>query len=197
MGIYQSDLSAGSLLVSESKVIAELVRQGLDAAQIAERVVAENLLQKRSLQYTKKLCGAIIDRLGRGDQTILDLVSGDRQVAVQSLLALNLVRSRLLLDFFVLALADEYRLGHKKLENTVWNRFVEGCISRDPSVQDWSNATLETMRKVVFRILVEAGFLESTRTRKLQKVFIHPEVADYLTSNRREPILQAMQVSYV
>jgi hypothetical protein len=185
------------LLVSESRAIAGLLRQGLDRARVMEQVVAENLLQKRSLQYTKKLCGAILDRLGRGDETMLSLITGERQVATQSLLALNLMRSRLLLDFFALGLADEYSLGHKKLENTVWNRFIEGCISRDPAVQVWSAATLESMRKVVFRILVEAGYLESTRTRKLQRVFIHPEVADYLTSNRLEPILQSMQVSHV
>ena len=194
---YQSDLSAGSLLVCESRAIARLLQQGLDHDQILERVVAGNLLQKRSLQYTKKLCGAILDRLEYGDEAMLNRIAGERQSAVQSLLALNLIRSRLLLDFFVLALADEYRLGHKKLENTVWNRFVEGCISRDPAVQDWSDATLETMRKVVFRMLDEAGYMESTRSRKLQKVFIHPEVTDYLKSKRLESILQAMQVSYV
>lgn len=195
--MYQSDLSAGSLLVNESKIIAELIRQGVDRARITERVVAENLLQKRSLQYTKKLCGAILGRLERGDENILKLVAGERQIAAQALLALNLIASRLLLDFLVLGLADEYRLGHKKLENTAWNRFIEGCISRDPSVQEWSDATLESMRKVIFRILVEAGYLESTRTRTLQKVFIRPEITDYLTTNQLEPILQAMQVSYV
>ena len=194
---YKSDLSAGSLLVSESKVIAALMRQGMGADRITERVVAENLLQKRSVQYTQKLTGAILDRLGRGDEVTLGLVAGDRQVAAQTLLALNLMRSHLLLDFMALSLADEYRLGHDKLENTVWNRFVEGCISRDPEVQAWSTATLESMRKVVFRMLVEAGYLESTRSRRLQKVFIQPEVSEYLTTKQLEPVLQAMKVSYV
>ncbi len=185
-------------MVCESRTIARLLQQGLDHDQILERVVAGNLLQKRSLQYTKKVCGAILNRLGRVDEAILNMVCGaERQVAIQALLALNLVRSRLLFDFFVLGLADEFRLGHEKLENTVWNRFIEGCISRDPSVHEWSNATLETMRKVVFRMLVESGYMESTRTRKLQEVFIDPEVIDYLKSNRLERILRAMQVSYV
>ena len=96
-----------------------------------------------------------------------------------------------------LALADEYRLGHEKLENTVWNRFIDGCVSRDPAVQEWSDATLETMRKVVFRMLVEAGYLDSSRTRNLQKVFMTSEISDYLTTNQLESVFQAMQVSYV
>jgi hypothetical protein len=195
--MYQSDLSAGSLLVSESKTLAAMVLQGMGRAEISEKILKENVLQKRSPQYSKKLAGAILDRLDRADTSVLRLVAGDRQLAAQVLLSLNLIRSQLLLDFFVLGLADEYRLGHDKLENPVWNRFVEGCISRDPSVQAWSAATLETMRKVIFRILVEAGYLENTRTRRLQKVFIRPEVTEYLTANHQKPILKAMQVSYV
>ena len=194
---YQADLSAGSLLVSESKVIVELMQQGLVGARIMDQVVAQNLLQKRSIQYTRKLTGAILARLGHGDEAMLKLVAGERQAATQALLALNLKRSRLLLDFMLLALADEYRLGHEKLENPVWNRFIDGCISRDPVVQEWSAGTLETMRKVVFRMLVEAGYLDSSRSRRLQKVFIAPEITDYLTDNQLEPVLQAMQVSYV
>jgi ABC-type hemin transport system ATPase subunit len=92
MGKYQTDLSAGSLLISESKVIAELMRQGLDAAQISERVVAEILLKNRSVQYTKKVMGAILDRLGSGEETMLNLIVGERQVATSELALFNAAR---------------------------------------------------------------------------------------------------------
>ncbi|MEI6135695.1 MAG: BrxA family protein, partial [Desulfomonile sp.] len=45
---YSADITAGSLLIHESKKTASLLLTGLSPAEVKKKVVEENLFQKRS-----------------------------------------------------------------------------------------------------------------------------------------------------
>ena len=49
---------------------------------------------------------------------------------------------------------------------------------------EWSESTIDRLRSSVFQILAQAGYIESTRTLKLQTVHIAREVLQYLEDTR-------------
>jgi hypothetical protein len=58
----------------------------------------------------------------------------------------------------------------------------------------WSDATIDRLWSSVFQILAQVGYIENTRTRKLQTVYIVSQLLDYLTEHHEHDVLQCMQV---
>ena len=65
---YDSDLIGGSLLVRESRVIAELLLEQANEEQWKQAIQTENRLQKRSPATAKRQAGALRKRLERLDE---------------------------------------------------------------------------------------------------------------------------------
>ena len=49
---------------------------------------------------------------------------------------------------------------------------LEGCRGRDPAMPLWHDTTRRRLRSSVFQMLAEAGYIENTRSLKLQTVHI-------------------------
>ena len=54
------------------------------------------------------------------------------------------------------------------------------CRGRDPDMPLWNESTTRRLRSSVFQMLAQAGYIEDTRTLKLQTVHIAAQVLDYL-----------------
>jgi hypothetical protein len=48
--------------------------------------------------------------------------------------------------------------------------------------------------QVSFKVLADAGYIETTRNKKLQNVYLLPEVRSFLTTLNRDDIIAAMEV---
>jgi hypothetical protein len=58
----------------------------------------------------------------------------------------------------------------------------------------WNDSTTRRLRSSVFQMLAQAGFLESTKTLKLQPVHIAPQVLRYLHERNEAYVLRCLQV---
>jgi hypothetical protein len=99
VGFYNAEISAGSLMVPESRRIARLLLSHPSALQWDEAVIQENVLQKRS-STAKRLARLIRKRLTTLDDGGWRLIAdGDGELTRQLLLAATIRQSRLLSDF--------------------------------------------------------------------------------------------------
>ena len=103
--------------------------------------------------------------------------------------------ARLLGDFLDLVVREQYTRYAKTLSNTVWDDYLLDCRGRDPEMPQWSEATIDRLRSSVFQILAQAGYIENTRTLKLQPVYIASPVLDYLTTHQEQYVLRCIQVA--
>ena len=83
----------------------------------------------------------------------------------------------------------------EKLIDKDWDKFLDLCKDVDPSVADWKDSTVKKIRQVMFRILAEAKYIDSTNSRKLLPVTIVPEVRKYLINHEEEYVLRCMEVT--
>ena len=193
---YDSDLIGGSLLVRESRLIAELLMANTDDADWKQAIQVENRLQKRSPATAKRQANALRKRLERLDQPFWRaLRDGDDELATQVAFVAALERNLLLVEFVETVVQDAFTLRAENLAQYQWSDFLEDRSHRDPAIADWTEASKRKMGQVVFRMLAEVGLLQSTRSLRLQHMLVRPEVNVLLEDSRRDRIKACLNVS--
>lgn len=192
---YKADITAGALKLPESRVIAGLLLRGVSDKEWRQAIYDDNILQTRSPKTAKRLAVLIRGRLSSVEAPLWKLIQdGSAKEATHACLAAAVKASFLLGDFLDLVLREQYRTFKETLSLTVWTDYIEECRGRDPDMPQWSESTIMRLRSSVYTILVEAGYMESTKTRKLQRVHIVKPVLRYLDKHNEDYVLRCIQV---
>lgn len=193
---YSADISAGALKVPEARVIAGLFLRGIDEQGWKRALITENVLQTRNPATAIRLARLIKARLALVDADLWKMIyEGTGVVAVHAVLAASIKHSHLLGDFLDLVVREQYRLFNPSLSNRLWDDYLSDCRGRDPEMPEWNESTRRRLRSSVFQTLAQAGFIENTKTLKLQPVHIAPPVIRYLTNRDEDYVLRCIQVS--
>jgi hypothetical protein len=193
---YKADLTAGALKVPESRVIADFLLQGVDEKGWTEAIVTRNVLQARNPATATRLTKLIRGRLATMGPELWRLVKdGKGDVATHAVLAAAVKHSPLLGDFLDLVVREQYRLFAEKLTNKLWDEYLDGCQERDPDMPQWNESTRKRLRSSVFQSLAQAGYVENTRSLKLQTVHIAEQVLHYLKAQGEDYVLRCIQVA--
>lgn len=193
---YKADITAGALKVPQSRIIAGLLLRDVDEQGWKRAIIKQNALQARSPATAIRLARLIRARLELMGADLWKLVQdGHSKVATHALLAAAIKHSPLLGDFLDLVVREQYRLFKPKLSKSLWDDYLNNCRGRDPDMPLWNESTRKRLRSSVFQSLAQAGFLENTKTLKLQPVHIAPEVLGYLRDHNEKYVLRCIQVS--
>ena len=193
---YKADLTAGSLKLAESRVIADLLLRQLAEEDWKRHILTQNVLQARHPATAVRLTRLIRGRLETMGPDLWRLVrDGTGAVPLHALLAAAVKHSPLLADFLELVVAEQYRLFQTRLSPTLFTTFLEGCRERDPQMPEWSPATGRRLRSSLFQILAQAGYLENTRTLRLQPVHIASQVVHCLSAHHETAVLRRIQIT--
>ena len=193
---YNAELSAGSLLIPESRKVADLILQGADEATWQRFVKVDNGLQKRTPASAKRQTRLLRNRLGLASPELLHIiVSGSNEAVTQALLAAAIKHSRLLGDFMDTVIRQHLRVYETSLAATDWSRFLEECAKHAPEVEGWAQSTRKKLGQVVIRILAEAKYLANTRSMTFRPVSLVPEVRHCLERDGEHYALHCMTLN--
>lgn len=193
---YNSDLTGGSLMVRESRIIANLMLSQATPEEWITAVQVENLLQKKSIASAKRNAQAIRKRLELIEPECLRaLRDGDDELATQVAFYAALERNMLLVEFMESTVYEAYAAHLENLEAFQWTDFLNDCAYKDPAIDEWKDSSKKKMGQVAFRMLSEMGYLDNTRNLNLQPVRIRPEVKIMLEDNYKHRIKACMEVS--
>lgn len=193
---YGAELTAGALKIPESRIIADLLLRGVEPDEWQESLYEQNALQARNLATARRLARLIRQRLELMNADLWRLIrDGSQIVATHACLAAAIKHSALLGDFLDLVVREQYRLFASKLSPTLWEDYLNDCRGRDSAMPFWNDSTRRRLRSSVYQTLAQAGFLDSTRTLRLQPVHIASEVLSYLRDHSEEYVLRCIQVS--
>ncbi len=194
--MYSASITAGSLKVAESRVVAGLLLRGPGPAEWRSAVTDENILQARNPATAIRVARLIRQRLElmATDHWHL-VVEGDATVATHAVLAAAVKHSRLLGDFLDLVVREQIRVFAVDLPKALFDEFLRDCRGRDPEMPEWHESTRRKLQTTVYHILVQAGFLSDTRQLKLQPVHIADPVLDYLQRHNESYVLRCIKVA--
>jgi hypothetical protein len=193
---YRADITAGSLKVAESRVIADLLLRQADDAAWKAALREENVLQTRSPRTADRLSILIRGRLETMTSDLWKLIKdGNSTVATHACLAAAVKHSALLADFLELVVKEQYRIFADKLTYKMWDDFIADCQNRDAELPEWSESTIKRLRSSVFQILEQAGYIDNTKSLRLQTVHLAREVVRYLEKHHEGSVLRCIQVT--
>ena len=194
MSRYNAEISAGSLMPLESRRIAVLLQTEPDSAAWIQAIETDNILQKRTPATARRQASLISRRLTTLAPEAWKLIAErDSEVSIQLLLAAAVKHSRLLGDFLLNVYANRQRGMELSLLSSEWHDFLVECTHRDPTVATWSESTKKKLRQVIVRILVEAKYLDNSRSMQLTPRALHPDVRRYLTTHDESYVLECLE----
>ena len=193
---YKADITAGSLKVAESRIVAGLLLRKVNADGWEKAIIEDNVLQTRSEATGIRIGRLIRKRLELMNPDLWGLVrDGTGTVATHAVLAAAVKYSPLLGDFLDLVVREQYRLFNMALSNKLWDDYLDDCRGRDPDMPIWNESTRKRLRSSVFQILAQAGYIENTRSKRLQTVHITSQVLQYLEKHNEHYVLRCIKVS--
>ena len=193
---YKADITAGSLKVAESRIVAGLLLRKVNADGWEKAIIEDNVLQTRSEATAIRIGRLIRKRLELMNPDLWGLVrDGTGTVATHAVLAAAVKHSPLLGDFLDLVVREQYRLFNTALSNRIWDEYLYDCRGRDPDMPIWNESTRKRLRSSVFQILAQAGYIENTRSKRLQTVHIASQVLQYLEKHNEHYVLRCIKVS--
>ncbi|MEI7686703.1 MAG: DUF1819 family protein, partial [Planctomycetota bacterium] len=193
---YKAEITAGALKLPESRIIADLLLRRVDAEGWKDAIVTKNILQARSPATARRLTTLVRDRLATMGPDLWKLIrDGKGTVAAHAVFAAAVKHSPLLGDFLEIVVGEQYRLFSPVLSPKMFADYLEGCRERDPEMPQWNETTRRRLRSSVFQMLAQAGYIENTRSLKLQTVHVAGQVLYYLKANREEYVLRCIQVA--
>lgn len=191
---YNAEISAGSLMLFESKRIAQLLLSSPDTQAWVDAIEKQNILQKKTIATARRQATLIRKRLDTLEPLAWQMIaSRESEVVNQLLLAAAVKHSQLLGDFMKLV----YALRQRKLELALsvcdWEDFLIECAHHDPAVAQWSESTKLKLFQVVVRMLVESKFLEGSKSLKLTPPSLHPDVWRYLHLQKESYVIDCLE----
>jgi hypothetical protein len=196
MGLYNTELSRGSLMLLESKRIAALLLTKPDPKAWKHAIEVENILQKNTIGTAIRQSKLIQKRLEKLDAMAWKLITkSDSETINQFLFAAAIKQNKLLGDF----MGNVYVSTQKKLEPAItqanWEDFLIECSHHDESVAGWNENTKRKILNGIARILIEAKYLIDRKTMKISPRSLHPVVRKYLHDRNEKFVFDCMERS--
>lgn len=191
---YLGDLTGGSLMIAESRIIAETLLKHLPEDEWKKMIIDENILQKKSVNTAARNAYTLRKRLKpMGDAFITSLLEMPERAYIQMLMLAFLIHSPVIADFMCQSLAEAKRTYKPALPTDAWTDFIETRIRANPALASYSESTLAKMGNNIIKALVDSGYLNTSRQRKIQGVYLTPEVKSWLNKLGHEDLLDVME----
>jgi hypothetical protein len=163
---YRADITAGSLKLTESRHVADLLIRCADADAWADAIVRQNVLQTRSPATARRLTRLLRARLETmGPDLWLLVRDGKGSVAIHAAFAAAVKHSALLADFLSLVVNEQYRVFGADLSNKMFDDFLDGCRERGPGMPSLNESTRRRLPVSTQETLIDADWKPQEITR--------------------------------
>jgi hypothetical protein len=192
--VYFGDLLFGGLQVRESRIIAQYLLDELSQEEWEQHILTENSLQKRSQASAYRVARGLQKRLTLLPLEFLQkLVVGDSTVARQICFLSMLLQSPVLKDFLKSQIHNELKGYREHLATYCWDEFLQEIESAGKAIP-WSVTSRKKIRRTVWQVLAEVGYLTDPRTAQLQAMRIDPEVRTLLENSDLSFLISCLEV---
>ena len=185
---YSMSFTTGSLFHCES---VDLVKLYLDLGNwnsVRDKVVAENLLQTRTLNTLKRVCREVISRLRTLSSGELEfLVEGNHQEQAYLLWLAVCHRYRFIADFAIEVLRERYISLKADLTYDDFDSFFNRKSEWHLELDEITPTTRGKLRQVLFKILREADLLAANNM--IHAAMLSPRLLDLIHQGSRRDIL--------
>ncbi|MGH1361654.1 MAG: DUF1819 family protein [Burkholderiaceae bacterium] len=185
---YSVSFTTGSLFHRESVELAALYLNLGDWNSVRDKVIAENLLQTRTLNTLKRVCREIISRLRTLSPDELEfLIEGSHQEQAYLLWLAVCRRYKFIADFSVEVLRERYITLKSDLTHEDFDSYFNRISECRLELSKIAPSTRGKLRQVLFKMLREADLL--TANNAIHAAMLSPRLLDLIHQGSRREIL--------
>lgn len=190
---YKASLTRRQFLFHEMRTTARLAVDDLSDSEIIERIKQENLFQYPTEKSISELAKHCLDRLrGLDDSDLVRAIAEyPSDVSKQICLYAMMKQSQLVNDFMVGVIGEKYRQQDLSFGKLDLNAFFIRLQEQDDTVASWSESTISKIKQVLLKIMVETGYLDSTKATKLNPVLIETILLNSIQAHNDLAVLPA------
>ena len=182
---YNGSLTREQFLYYEMRTTAKLLSEGMTDEEAIAAIVRDNLFQYPTEKSIKKLTSACLKRLHSMDDDCLvqAIASVPSDAAKQICLYAMMKQNRLVWDFMITVIGEKYRVLDTSFGKVDLNTFFMRLAEQDDNVASWSDATVQKIKQVLVRMLVENEYLDNTRADHLNPILIGSLLEERIRAN--------------
>ena len=192
MRIPYRTITREQFLFNEMRIIAKLIDEGKTDNQIIQEVAENNLFQYPTERMIKNITQVCLNRFhNTNNQEWIDIVANDSaDAAKQACLFLMMNYYRLVWDFMISVIGEKYRVKDTTFTKMDMNSFFTRLQEQNDTVASWSEATITKCKQVLKKTLVENGYLDNSKSEKLNVVLLDFRVKEAIeNSNNKEALI--------
>jgi hypothetical protein len=181
---YSFSFTTGALFVPETLAIARKFVHLRDWKSVSAVTHSENLLRQRTTASTTRMLREIRHRLEELSPEELDFLVGADPTDQRLLLFIAACRRyRFIAEFTAEVMFPKAHTAETQLYPGDLSRFIDERSLNAPEVEKLTDKSRAKVRQVILRILSEAGLMDSTSSRKLQRPMPSRPLAALISKN--------------
>jgi len=190
---YSAALTGEPFLFYESRQVARLKLSGRNRQQIREEIKSQNLFQYATEKSLAKRINAVQKRVDILDETLLRFLA-EKPAATAKIINLYAIMNtnKLMLDFMIEVIGEKFEQDYLVLEKRDLNEFFAAKREQHENVARWSDETVAKLKRVLPRIMFEAGILVGRNTGILQRLTLDKDVEKYFRDHGEIEFLKAL-----
>ncbi|WP_405324152.1 DUF1819 family protein [Methanobrevibacter sp.] len=191
---YSAGLTNDSFWFIESRKIAELIVGGYSKEEILDLALDENIFQVDTEHRATKITNAVFRRLNFFSEEILEyFLRTDTNSAKIFVLISILNVDKLFFEFMYEVFREHIILGDFTLKPKDFDKFFDEKSYQSDEVSEWTDETVERLKRGYRNMLSEAGVLEpSGSERKILVPFVDLRLKNMLIENNLGPYYYAI-----
>ena len=193
MTIYNGGLTREQFLFYEIKIVARLLTEGFSIDDAICKIKQENLFQfptERMIVTIAKTCYNRLRAL-ESERLIEVIATASVDVAKQVNLYAIMKHNRIVWDFMTTVIGEKYRTQDFSFAKKDVSAFMFQLQEQNEDVASWSDSTIQKIKQVLTKILVECEYLDSTKSEILNPVYLYPELEEGIISQGNVAALPA------
>lgn len=190
---YNGSLTREQFLFHEMRTTARLLQEGMPEDEAIQKIVAENLFQYPTERQIRNIAKVCISRLHvLDDSSLIEAIATyPSETAKQICLYAMMLHNRLVWDFMLTVIGDKYRQQDLSFSKLDVNVFMMRLQEQDDHVATWKESTVNKIKQVLIKILVENGYLDSNKADRLNTVLISPVLESAIKNHNHHAALAA------
>ena len=176
--IYNGTITAEQFLFYEIRIASKYYLDGTSVEDAIEEIKKNNLFQYPTERLVARMVRSCYKRLDALDDDRLrqELSSAPAEIAKQINLYAIMRYNRLVWEFMVSVIGEKYRNQDFNFSRKDINSFFTRLQAQDDSVASWSEATINKIKSVLMRMLIETEYLDNLKDTTLNPVFLCEEL---------------------
>ena len=182
---YSGAITAEQFLFHEIRVAAGFYLDGISVEDAIEEIKKNNLFQYPTERLVARMTRCCYKRLDALDDEQLrqELSAAPTAVAKQINLYAMMRYNRVVRDFMVGVIGEKFRSQDFGFSRKDLNVFFSHLQEQNDDIAGWSESTVNKIKQVLTKILVEVEILDSVRSERLNPLLICEELEGGIRRN--------------